>query len=96
MPAAISPTMIAATTQSTTMQNGGHQRVLATNWLRYPVRGMTCSHCVLSVREEVSEVPGVASVDVDLDSGRLTVTGEDVSDDAVRDAVADAGYEVAA
>jgi hypothetical protein len=34
MPAAISPTMIAATTQSTTRQNGGHHRVLATKWLR--------------------------------------------------------------
>jgi copper chaperone len=61
----------------------------------YTVQGMTCSHCVLSVREEVSEVDGVRSVDVDLDSGRLTVTGQDISDDAVRDAVADAGYEVA-
>jgi copper chaperone CopZ len=35
-------------------------------------------------------------VDVDLDSGRLTVTGENVSDDAVRDVVADAGHEIAA
>jgi copper ion binding protein len=62
----------------------------------YTVQGMTCSHCVLSVREEVSEVPGVSAVDVDLASRRVTVTGRDVSDDAVRDAVADAGYEVAA
>jgi copper chaperone len=61
----------------------------------YTVEGMTCSHCVLSVREEVSEVPGVSAVDVDLASGRMTVTGEDVSDDAVRAAVAEAGYEVA-
>jgi copper chaperone len=61
----------------------------------YTVQGMTCSHCVLSVREEVSEVDGVRSVDVDLDSGHLTVTGQDISDDAVREAVADAGYEVA-
>jgi copper chaperone CopZ len=60
----------------------------------YTVSGMTCSHCVLSVREEVSEVSGVQSVDVDLASGRLTVTGENVSDDAVKSAVADAGYEV--
>ena len=60
----------------------------------YTVSGMTCGHCVMSVREEVSEVPGVQSVDVDLASGRLTVTGEDVSDDAVKTAVADAGYEV--
>jgi copper chaperone len=62
----------------------------------YTVQSMTCSHCVLSVREEVSEVPGVNAVDVDLASGRMTVTGQDVDDDAVRAAVADAGYEVAA
>ena len=62
----------------------------------YTVEGMTCSHCVLSVREEVSEVPGVNAVDVDLDSGRLTVTGRNLDDDAVRGAVAEAGYEVVA
>jgi copper chaperone len=62
----------------------------------YTVQGMTCSHCVLSVREEVSEVAGVRAVDVDLASGRLTVTGRDLSDDAVAAAVAEAGYEVAA
>jgi copper chaperone len=62
----------------------------------YIVQGMTCSHCVLSVREEVSEVDGVRAVDVDLTSGRLTVTGENISDEAVGAAVAEAGYEVAA
>jgi len=62
----------------------------------YIVQGMTCAHCVLSVREEVSEVPGVSAVDVDLGSGRLTVTGSAVDEQAVREAVADAGYEVAA
>jgi copper chaperone len=61
----------------------------------FTVHGMTCSHCVLSVREEVSEVPGVAAVDVELASGRLTVTGN-ASDEAVAAAVAEAGYEVAA
>jgi copper chaperone len=63
---------------------------------RYSVSGMTCDHCAMSVREEVSEVAGVATVDVDLASGRLTVAGEGISDDAVRAAVADAGYEVVA
>jgi copper chaperone CopZ len=57
---------------------------------------MTCGHCVLSVREEVSEVRGVSAVDVELASGRLTVTGRQVSDASVRAAVAEAGYEVAA
>ena len=62
----------------------------------YTVVGMSCDHCVLSVREEVSEVDGIVAVDVDLASGRLHVRGEDVSDAAVGDAVADAGYEIAA
>jgi copper chaperone len=62
----------------------------------YTVEGMTCSHCVLSVREEVVEVAGVSTVDVDLAAGRITVTGQDVDDEAVRQAVAEAGYEVAA
>ena len=62
----------------------------------YTVVGMSCDHCVLSVREEVSEVDGIVAVDVDLASGRLLERGEDVSDAAVGDAVADAGYEIAA
>ena len=63
----------------------------------YTVVGMTCGHCVNSVTEEVSQVPGVTGVDVDLASGGLTVTGDaDVDDAAVRAAVAEAGYEVAA
>jgi copper chaperone len=62
----------------------------------YTVQGMTCSHCVLSVHEEVSEVAGVSSVDVELASGRLAVTGSDVDERSVRAAVADAGYKVAA
>jgi copper chaperone CopZ len=60
----------------------------------YTVSGMTCSHCVASVREEVSEVAGVASVDVDLASRRMVVTGQELDDDAVRAAVGEAGYEV--
>lgn len=62
----------------------------------WEVRGMTCAHCVSSVTEEVSELAGVRSVDVALESGTLTVTAEPaLSDDAVRDAVAAAGYRLA-
>lgn len=61
----------------------------------YIVTGMTCGHCVASVTEEISELEGVDAVDVDLASGRATVTGEDVSDDAVRAAVREAGYDIA-
>ena len=61
----------------------------------YTVQGMTCAHCVMSVREEVSEVAGVLAVNVDLASGRMSVAGERVDDEAVRAAVAEAGYRVA-
>lgn len=61
----------------------------------YTVRGMTCEHCKSSVAEEVGEIEGVERVDVDLATGRLEVQGVGVSDDAVKTAVEDAGYELA-
>lgn len=60
----------------------------------YTVAGMTCGHCVLSVREEVGEIADVTDIDVDLASGRLTVGGEGITDEAVKAAVVEAGYEV--
>ena len=62
----------------------------------FTVTGMTCSHCVASVTEEVTEVAGVEQVEVVLETGLLTVQGTDVSADAVQAAVAEAGYEVTA
>lgn len=62
----------------------------------YTVTGMTCGHCVSSVTEEISEIDGVQQVDVELETGKVTVTGdESVSDDAVRAAVTEAGYQLA-
>lgn len=64
----------------------------------YRVAGMTCGHCVKAVTEEVSALPGVTGVHVDLDpSGpsQVTVTSESTLDDAaVAAAVDEAGYEV--
>jgi len=62
----------------------------------YTVTGMTCGHCVMSVTEEVQEIPGVENVEVVLATGSLTVTSsEPVDDDAVKTAVQDAGYQLA-
>ncbi len=62
----------------------------------YTVTGMTCGHCVSAVTQEVSDLPGVTDVQVDLATGGLTVTSDSpVDDGAVRAAVEEAGYEVA-
>jgi len=62
----------------------------------YTVPGMSCGHCENAVKAEVSEVAGVESVDVDLDSKEVTVTGAGLSDEALRAAIVDAGYDVSA
>ncbi|MFB4316493.1 heavy-metal-associated domain-containing protein [Actinomadura sp. 21ATH] len=63
----------------------------------YTVAGMTCGHCVNSVKEEVGQVSGVSAVDVDLASGKVTVTSDAPLDEAqVRAAVEEAGYELKA
>ena len=61
--------------------------------LSYSVAGMSCGHCKAAVTEEVEQVAGVDAVEVDLDSKRVVVRGEEVSDDAVRAAIREAGYE---
>ena len=66
----------------------------ATRTLR--VEGMTCSHCVRAVTDEVSRLEGVTSVDVQLDGGLVTVTADRPLDDAeLAAAVDEAGYSVA-
>ncbi|RFS86868.1 heavy-metal-associated domain-containing protein [Actinomadura spongiicola] len=63
----------------------------------YTVAGMTCGHCVSSVTEEVEQIAGVTGVDVDLQTGRVTVTSDAPLDVAqVKDAVEEAGYELKA
>jgi copper ion binding protein len=61
----------------------------------YQVTGMTCGHCVQAVTSEVSAIDGVTDVQVDLESGRVDVTGEGVTEEAVRAAVDEAGYALA-
>ncbi|CAB0713825.1 copper chaperone [Corynebacterium diphtheriae] len=58
----------------------------------YHVDGMTCQHCVASVTEELLELPSAQGVDVDLETGRVVVTGEDFTDAEVKAAVEEAGF----
>ncbi|SEC86591.1 heavy-metal-associated domain-containing protein [Rhodococcus koreensis] len=60
------------------------------------VTGMTCDHCVSSVTEEISELPGVTAVNVDLATGTVVIESTtDLDPGALADAVEEAGYSVA-
>ncbi|MFE7105678.1 heavy-metal-associated domain-containing protein [Streptomyces sp. NPDC057575] len=61
----------------------------------YQVSGMTCGHCEGSISAEVSRIEGVTSVKAVAATGQVTVVSEaPLSDDAVRAAVDEAGYEL--
>lgn len=58
------------------------------------IDGMMCGHCVAHVEKALNALEGVAAT-VDLDSKTATVAlSGDVPEDALRQAVADAGYQV--
>ncbi len=60
---------------------------------QYQVTGMTCGHCEMSVREEVSALPGVEDIEVSAKTGKLVVTSsQPIEDAAVIAAVDEAGY----
>lgn len=62
----------------------------------YTVTGMTCGHCVQAVTGELTQVPGVRDVQVDLASGAVSVTSDGpLPIDEVRAAVDEAGYALA-
>lgn len=61
----------------------------------WTVTGMTCGHCVAAVTEEVSAIEGVESVEVDLDTGAVTVAAAtDPTRTQMAEAVDEAGYEL--
>ena len=65
------------------------------NTVTYEVPGIHCNHRALSIKEEVSEVEGVDGVEVDIDAKVVTIHGERLSDEVLRAAIVDAGYEAA-
>lgn len=62
------------------------------------ISGMTCAHCVTTVTGELSKLPGVQDVHVDLVAGGVSavhvVSDSQLDDAQVRGAVDEAGYEL--
>ncbi|MER5576213.1 heavy-metal-associated domain-containing protein [Streptomyces massasporeus] len=62
----------------------------------FKVSGMSCGHCEGAVSGEISQIPGVSSVTAVAKSGEVTVvSAAPIDDKAVRDAVDEAGFELA-
>lgn len=61
--------------------------------VRFLVPGMTCGHCVNAVSTEVSSVPGVETVEVDLETKTVVVSGARIDPNDLIAAVDEAGYE---
>ena len=61
--------------------------------ITYSVPGMSCGHCRAAITTEVSAVPGVETVEVDLDTKLVAISGENLDDTALRAAIDEAGYE---
>jgi copper chaperone len=59
----------------------------------YVVPTMHCDHCKAAVAEELSAIPRVEHVEVDLESKIVTVRGAQLDDATLRAAIEDAGYE---
>ncbi len=64
--------------------------------LTYRAAGMHCDHCRIAVTEEVTQVPGVAGVEVDLDTKLVLIQGTDLDPAAVVAAIDEAGYDAVA
>ena len=61
----------------------------------YIVTGMTCGHCATAVQGEVSKLPGVSRVEVDLATGGVRVTSDaPLEAQELRAAVEEAGYQL--
>lgn len=63
--------------------------------LTYSVPGVSCGHCRAAITGEVEQVPGVTTIEVDLETKRVSVSGNGMDDIAVRAAIAEAGYDIA-
>lgn len=54
--------------------------------------GMSCEHCSGRVEKALGALPGVASVEVTLEPGSATVTGENLSLESMVEAVDRVGF----
>jgi copper chaperone len=59
------------------------------------VKGMSCQHCVMSVKKALGQLDGVRNVNVDLPKGEVSFdNSKGTAQSRIEQAITDAGYEV--
>ena len=59
------------------------------------ITGMTCNHCVMSVKKELSKLPGLEVKDVRIGSALVAYDESRVTGDLLKNAVEEAGFTLA-
>lgn len=60
------------------------------------IEGMSCQHCVASVKKSLEALEGVELATPDLDSGKVLIDGDNLDNSLLTKAIAEAGYQVKA
>lgn len=61
----------------------------------YHVPDITCQHCVNSITQELSKIPGVRHIDINLEEKRVTVESDAaVTETQLRSGIENAGYDI--
>ena len=57
------------------------------------VKGMTCNHCKATVENNVGALDGISHAEANLSTEKLTISGENIDLDKVREKVESLGYK---
>jgi copper chaperone len=58
------------------------------------IEGMSCQHCVMSVKKAVENIIGVTSAEISIGNAKVTFDGSKTNRNEIAKAVEDAGYKV--
>jgi copper chaperone CopZ len=68
-------------------------KIVVMNSIKVYIRGMSCSHCKMNVETNLKKIPGIENSMVDLSSQVVTITGENIDLNKVKNAVESIGYK---
>ncbi|NOY75972.1 MAG: hypothetical protein GXP32_09325 [Kiritimatiellaeota bacterium] len=58
------------------------------------VSGMTCKNCAAKLKKALEEIEGVALADIDVESGKVDISGAALNDDSIAESIATAGFSI--